>query len=285
MLTVAAPSVQAARPMASRRCHNMTAKPRAAPVQASRLAEVPMAPADPILGVSEAFKRDESPDKLNLGVGAYRTEELKPMVLKVVRKAEQAMLEKNLDKEYLPIEGLASFRKATIDLLLGAGSKAVAEQRVACLQSLSGTGSLRIGAAFIAKFLPKGTTVYLSDPTWGNHVNIFGDAGVPVKRYRYFDAKSIGLDFDGMCADLDAAPDGSVVLLHGCAHNPTGVDPTPEEWKAIADLCRRKNHLPFFDVAYQGFASGNLEEDAFAPRMFEEEGLEFAVAQVSVESG
>lgn len=236
-----------------------------------------MAPPDPILGVSEAFKADDSPDKLNLGVGAYRTDELQPYVLEVVKKAEQSMIEKGENKEYLPIQGLDSFRKATVDLLLG-DCPAVAEGRVACLQSLSGTGSLRVGAAFIKAWLP-GKTVYLSNPTWGNHRNIFADAGLEWKYYSYFDPASIGLDFAGMKADLEAAPDGSVVVLHGCAHNPTGIDPTKEQWKEISDVCMEKNHVPFFDVAYQGFATGSLEEDAWAPRFFVEQGHEIMVSQ------
>lgn len=191
--------------------------------------------------------------------------------------------------------------------------------RVACLQSLSGTGSLRVGAAFIKAWLP-GKTVYLSNPTWGNHRNIFADAGLEWKYYSYFDPASIGLDFDGMKADLEAAPDGSIIVLHGvllllvaisspivsfqfislrshschdlpgnipksfcvvtgCAHNPTGIDPTKEQWQEISDLCMKKNHIPFFDVAYQGFATGSLEEDAWAPRFFVEQGHEIMVSQ------
>lgn len=239
---------------------------------ASKLAEVPQAPPDPILGISEAFKADTSPDKLNLGVGAYRTEELKPYVLEVVKKAEKRMLEKGENKEYLPIEGLAEFRKATIDLLLGPNSKAVEEGRVATLQSLSGTGSLRIGAAFIAKFLP-GTTVYVSNPTWGNHMNIFGDAGVKVEKYRYFDPETVGLDFEGMKEDISNAPEGSIILLHSCAHNPTGIDPTEEQWVELADLIKSKKQIPFFDIAYQGFATGSLDQDAAAPRLFVDRGV------------
>lgn len=175
---------------------------------------------------------------------------------------------------------------------------------MACLQSLSGTGSLRVGAAFINSWLP-GRTVYLSNPTWGNHRNIFGDAGVEWKYYRYFDPESIGLDFAGMKEDLEAASDGSIVVLHGatrppvrvggmlatvlavdscfplagCAHNPTGIDPTKEQWQEVSDLCMKKNHIPFFDVAYQGFATGSLEEDAWAPRFFVEQGHEVMVSQ------
>ena len=246
----------------------------------SRLDSVPQAPPDPILGVSEAFRADTSPERLNLGVGAYRTEELKPWVLPVVVEAERRMLAAGNDKEYLPIEGFAPFNAATVRLLLGDDSAALKEKRVATIQCLSGTGSLRIGADFIAKFLPKGTKVFVSDPTWGNHFNIFGDAGLECGKYRYFDAKTVGLDFEGMIADLDSVPKGSVIVLHGCAHNPTGVDPTRDQWADIADACERNGHLPFFDVAYQGFASGSLDDDAWAPRFFaHDRGLEIFVAQ------
>jgi len=237
-----------------------------------------MAPPDPILGVSEAFKKSTAPTKLNLGVGAYRTEELQPYVLDVVKKAEKKILDAGYNKEYLPIEGLDAFRAATVQLLLGSDHPAIKEGRVAVLQALSGTGSLRIGAAFIARFM-KGAKVYISNPTWGNHRNIFGDEGVEWVYYRYFDPETVGLDFKGMTADLEAAPEGSLVVLHGCAHNPTGIDPTPEQWGAIADLCKKKNLMPFFDVAYQGFATGDLDKDAFAPRLFVEKGLEIMVAQ------
>lgn len=244
----------------------------------SRFAGVPQAPPDPILGVSEAFKADTSPEKLNLGVGAYRTEDLQPYVLKVVRHAEQKMLENNLNKEYLPIEGLVAFNKATAELLLGADNAAIKEGRVATVQGLSGTGSLRLGAAFLQRYLP-GAKVLISNPTWGNHKNIFNDAGVPWSEYRYYDPKTVGLDFQGMIEDISAAPQGSVILLHGCAHNPTGIDPTPEQWEKIADVIQEKGHLPFFDVAYQGFASGSLDEDASSVRSFVARGLELLVAQ------
>lgn len=188
------------------------------------------------------------------------------------------MLERGEYKEYLPIDGLAAFKKATATLLLGAGNPALSEGRVATLQSLSGTGSLRVGAAFLHKFLPD-ATIYLPNPTWGNHKNVFTDAGCAIEYYSHFDPATIGLDFAGLMEDLEAAPDGSVIILHGCAHNPTGVDPTKEQWAQIADLIKRKRHLPFFDVAYQGFATGDLDEDAYAPRFFVEQGLECFVAQ------
>ncbi|KAH9571250.1 hypothetical protein CY35_02G085200 [Sphagnum magellanicum] len=244
----------------------------------SRFEGVSMAPADPILGVSEAFKRDNSDTKLNLGVGAYRTEELQPYVLEVVKKAEKKMLEAGENKEYLPIEGLAAFNKATAELLLGADNPVIKQQRVATVQGLSGTGSLRLGAAFIQRYFP-GVKVLISSPTWGNHKNILNDAGVPWSEYRYFDPKTVGLDFEGMIADIKDAPNGSIILLHGCAHNPTGIDPTPEQWEKIADVCQEKDHTPFFDVAYQGFASGSLDDDASSVRRFVARGIELFVAQ------
>ena len=202
------------------------------PAAASRLDAVPQAPPDPILGVSDAFRADAHPDRLNLGVGAYRTEELKPYVLDVVREAEARILAAAPDKEYLPIDGYAPFNKATARLLLGDGSPALAEGRVATIQCLSGTGSLRIGADFIKKFMPAGTVVYVSDPTWGNHHNIFGDAGLETRKYRYFDAATIGLDIEGLLADLKAAPDGSVVVLHGARRGKGGGGGATQKGKA-----------------------------------------------------
>ncbi|XP_048133889.1 aspartate aminotransferase, chloroplastic isoform X1 [Rhodamnia argentea] len=247
-------------------------------VNVSRFEGITMAPPDPILGVSEAFKADTDEKKLNLGVGAYRTEELQPYVLKVVKKAENLMLERGENKEYLPIEGLAAFNKATAELLFGAENPVIKQQRVATVQGLSGTGSLRLAAALIERYFP-GAKVLISSPTWGNHKNIFNDARVQWSEYRYYDPKTVGLDFDGMIADIKAAPEGSFILLHGCAHNPTGIDPTPEQWEKIADVIQEKNHIPFFDVAYQGFASGSLDADAASVRLLSARGMELLVAQ------
>ncbi|KAI0511290.1 hypothetical protein KFK09_011915 [Dendrobium nobile] len=247
-------------------------------VNVSRFEGVSMAPPDPILGVSEAFRADTSDVKLNLGVGAYRTEELQPYVLNVVKKAENLMLERGENKEYLPIEGLAAFNKVTAELLFGADSPVIQQGRVATVQSLSGTGSLRLAAAFIQRYFPD-AKVLISSPSWGNHKNIFNDARVPWAEYRYYDPRTVGLDFEGMLEDIEAAQDGSFILLHGCAHNPTGIDPTPEQWAKIADLIEEKNHIPFFDVAYQGFASGSLDADASSVRTFASRGLELFVAQ------
>eukprot|EP00850_Spirogloea_muscicola_P011761 SM000074S21671 [mRNA] locus=s74:265135:268838:- [translate_table: standard] len=270
---------RAAAPGAALFCQPTSARwSMAVATQVSVFEDVSMAPPDPILGVSEAFKADDSDVKLNLGVGAYRTEDLKPYVLGVVKKAEKLMLEKEENKEYLPIEGLPAFNKATVELLLGKDNPVISENRVATIQGLSGTGSLRIGAAFIQRYLPS-AKVFLSSPTWGNHKNIFNDAGVPWGEYRYFDPKTVGLDFEGMLEDIKAAPRGSVFVLHGCAHNPTGVDPTPEQWEKIADTIDANGHLTFFDVAYQGFASGSLDKDAWSVRRFVERGMEVLVAQ------
>lgn len=247
-------------------------------VNASRFNDITMAPPDPILGVSEAFRADSNEMKLNLGVGAYRTEELQPYVLNVVKKAESLMLERDENKEYLPIEGLAAFNKVTAELLFGADNTVIQQQRVATVQGLSGTGSLRLAAAFIERYFP-GSKVLISSPTWGNHKNILNDARVQWSEYRYYDPKTVGLDFVGMLSDIKAASEGSFVLLHGCAHNPTGIDPTPEQWERIADVIQEKNHIPFFDVAYQGFASGSLDIDASSVRMFSARGMELLVAQ------
>jgi aspartate aminotransferase len=239
---------------------------------------VEQAPPDPILGVTQAFKADDDANKLNLGVGAYRDDNLQPVVLSVVRKAEQRVVEQKNNKEYLPIDGFANFNKVSAELMFGADSPLLKDGRIVTLQSLSGTGSLRVGAAFINRFFP-GAEVYIPNPSWGNHKNIFADAGVGVQQYKYFDKETIGLDFAGMKADLNSAPAGSVIILHACAHNPTGIDPTVEQWREILDICVARGLLPFFDSAYQGFASGDLITDAFAVRMFADAGVEMLVSQ------
>jgi aspartate/tyrosine/aromatic aminotransferase len=244
----------------------------------SFFSNVTQAPPDPILGVSLAYKADTDPNKVDLGIGAYRTEEGKPYVLSAVRKAEQKIFDQKHNKEYLPIDGLAEFKQHTARLLYGDALNGN-EKRVAVSQSLSGTGALRLGAEFIRRFLPQGTTVYISRPTWGNHFSIFKEARVPFAEYRYFDKNTNGLDFAGLTADIQAAPDKSVILLHLCAHNPTGVDPTQEQWNTIADIVQKKGHLAFLDCAYQGYATGDLERDAYAARLFMNRGLEFFAAQ------
>ncbi|XWS72039.1 hypothetical protein CRYUN_Cryun02cG0006600 [Craigia yunnanensis] len=245
----------------------------------SVFASVVQAPEDPILGVTVAFNKDPNPIKLNLGVGAYRTEEGKPLVLNVVRKAEQLLVnDQSRVKEYLPILGLAEFNKLSAKLILGDDSPAIQGNRVATAQCLSGTGSLRVGAEFLAKHYHQ-HTIYIPLPSWGNHLKVFTMAGLSVKTYRYYDPTTRGLDFQGLLEDLGAAPAGAIVLFHACAHNPTGVDPTLEQWEQIRQLIRSKGLLPFFDSAYQGFASGSLDADAQPVRMFVADGGECLIAQ------
>lgn len=245
----------------------------------SVFANVVRAPEDPILGVTVAFNKDQSPNKLNLGVGAYRTEEGKPLVLNVVKRAEQMLVnDQSGVKEYLPIVGLADFNKLSAKLIFGADSPAIQENRVATVQCLSGTGSLRVGGEFLARHYHE-RTVYIPQPTWGNHPKIFTLAGLSVKTYRYYNPETRGLDFEGMQEDLGTAPSGAIVLLHACAHNPTGVDPTIEQWEQIRQLMRSKSLLPFFDSAYQGFASGSLDADAQSVRIFVADGGECLAAQ------
>jgi len=228
-----------------------------------------MGPPDGILGLSADFRACEAPHKVNLVVGAYRDSEGQPWVLPSVREAEVRMgSAPAANKEYAPIDGDAAFVKRALAFAYGAASVPLVDQRLVGVQTLSGTGACRIGGEFFARFLGKGTPIYVSDPTWGNHVGIMTEAGLEVRRYRYFERSSLGLDFEGMKADLLAAPDGSVVLLHACAHNPTGCDPTRAQWKELSNLLKGKKHHVFFDSAYQGFASGDAAADAWALREF-----------------
>nr|GMC58817.1 aspartate aminotransferase, cytoplasmic [Ipomoea batatas] len=245
----------------------------------SAFAHVVRAHEDPILGVTVAYNNDPNPVKLNLGVGAYRTEEGKPLVLNVVRRAEEILVSnKARVKEYLPITGLAEFNKLSAKLIFGADSPAIQEGRVTTVQCLSGTGSLRVGGEFLARHYHE-HTIYIPLPTWGNHPKVFTLAGLSVKTYRYYDPETRGLNFQGMLDDLSSAPTGAIVLLHACAHNPTGVDPTLEQWEKIRQLMRSKGLLPFFDSAYQGFASGSLDADAKSVRLFVADGGELLMAQ------
>jgi len=245
----------------------------------SVFAALEQAPEDPILGVTVAYNKDPSPVKVNLGVGAYRTEEGKPLVLNVVRRAEQMLINNpSRVKEYLPITGLAEFNKLSAKLIFGADSPAIQENRVATVQCLSGTGSLRVGGEFLARHYHE-RTIYIPQPTWGNHPKVFTLSGLNVRSYRYYDPATCSLHFEGLLEDLGSAPSGSIVLLHACAHNPTGVDPTIEQWEQIRQLMRSKSLLPFFDSAYQGFASGSLDKDAQSVRMFVADGGELLMAQ------
>jgi len=242
-------------------------------------------PAPPIevFQLGRDYQADTSPDKVSLGVGAYRTEEGKPWILPVVKKAEKILAEKIeqevINHEYLPVLGLESFATAATSMLLGEDSPALAENRAFGVQSLSGTGALRNGAEFLKRIVGS-NIVYYSDPTWGNHGLIFKNAGfTELRKYRYWDMSIKGLAWDGMMEDLSNAPAKSVIVLHACAHNPTGLDPTKEQWEKIADICQEKDLFPFFDCAYQGFASGCLNTDAWAVRYFVSRGFELFCSQ------
>ncbi|XP_073461741.1 aspartate aminotransferase, mitochondrial [Aquarana catesbeiana] len=240
---------------------------------------VEMGPPDAILGVTEAFKKDTNPKKMNLGVGAYRDDNGKPFVLSSVRKAEAQLAAKHLDKEYLPIGGLADFARASAQLALGDNAEVVQSGRYVTVQTISGTGSLRIGANFLQRFYKFSRDVYLPKPSWGNHTPIFRDAGLEVKGYGYYDPKTCGFDVTNALADISKIPEQSIILFHACAHNPTGVDPRKEQWKEIAAIVKSRRLFPFFDMAYQGFASGDIDRDAWAVRHFIQEGHNVVLSQ------
>lgn len=240
---------------------------------------VEMGPPDPILGVTEAFKKDTNPKKMNLGVGAYRDDQGKPFVLPSIRKAEIKVVESGLNKEYAPIGGEAEFGKLSATLAFGDAAGVIESGRYSTFQSISGTGALRIGANFLAKWFPGKKVVYLPKPSWGNHTPIFKHAGLEVAGYTYYDPKTCGLDFEGACNDISNIPEESIILLHACAHNPTGVDPKPEQWKELSQLIKKKNLYPFFDMAYQGFATGSVDDDSFAVRQFLEDGHNICLSQ------
>jgi len=242
-------------------------------------ADVALGPPDAILGVTEAYKRDTNPKKVNLGVGAYRDDQGKPFVLPSVRKAEESIINAKLDKEYTTIAGIPEFTANAIKLALGDNSSVLKDKRNATVQTISGTGALRIGAEFLSKWFPGSKQIYQPTPTWGNHVPIFKFAGLEVKQYSYYDKKTCGFDEAGCLKDIGNIPKKSIILLHACAHNPTGVDPSEEQWKKISELCKKQELFVFFDMAYQGFASGCTVKDAFAVRYFLEQGHDICLAQ------
>ncbi|KZT68194.1 PLP-dependent transferase [Daedalea quercina L-15889] len=253
-------------------------------VQVEKWDSVPLAPADPIYKLTYAYKDDPFPKKVNLGVGAYRDDSNKPWVLPVVKKATDIVLnDPALDHEYLPITGLPDFTSAAARLVLGPDSPALLEGRVSSVQTISGTGANHVGALFLSRFYrwdegaPR--VAYVSDPTWVNHFQIFRGVGVPLETYPYYDAATIGLAFDRYLAFIKAAPPRSVFVVHACAHNPTGVDPTREQWAQIADVVLERGHYVFFDSAYQGFASGDLDADAWAVREFVKLGVPLLICQ------
>jgi aromatic-amino-acid transaminase len=237
-----------------------------APLPASLLTTVELAPKDPILGVTETYVADKNPKKVNLGVGVYTDENGKVPLLECVRRAERDLADKAAPRGYLPIDGIAAYDKAVQGLLFGADSEIVQSGRAVTVQALGGTGGLKVGADFLRRFAP-GAQVYISDPSWENHRALFELAGFVVNEYPYYAPATHGLDFDGMMTSLEAAPAGAVIVLHACCHNPTGVDPTPAQWERILATVRARGLIPFLDLAYQGFADG-LDADGAIVRQF-----------------
>lgn len=246
----------------------------------SRFDVVQAAPPIAIFALSKAYREDTHPSKVDLGIGAYRDNTARPWVLPVVRKAQLAIAnDGNINFEYLNQLGLPEFTEAAARLLLGADSPVIKENRIVSCQSLSGTGALALSAAFLNRILNY-KTVYYSKPTWGNHLDIFKYAGFEdIRAYRYWDAANRRIDFQGMTEDLKAAPKDSVIIFHACAHNPTGIDPTEEQWNTLADICQQQGLFPLFDCAYQGFASGSPEEDVKSFRLFVSRGFETLCCQ------
>lgn len=235
------------------------------------------APPDAILGLNDAFAKDSTPGKINLGVGVYKDAEGKTPVLRSVKLAEEILLREESSKGYLPIEGSPAFREAVLEMAFGRGSEVVASGRSAVLHTPGGTGALRVAADFLARSFP-GTKVWVSQPTWPNHPQIFNAAGIAVDVYPYFDPVRNGLEAEAFLSALGAIPSGQVVLLHGCCHNPSGADPSPELWAQVAAICLDRRLVPLIDFAYQGFGDG-LEEDAACLRAFAAHPeLEFLVA-------
>jgi aromatic-amino-acid transaminase len=242
----------------------------------SLFSAVEMAPRDPILGLNEAFNADPRPNKINLGVGVYTDEQGRLPLLRAVAEAEAALTAAHRPRGYLPIEGIAAYDQAVQKLLLGSDCALIQQGRVITSQSLGGTGALKTGADFLKRLLPN-ATVAISDPSWENHRALFESAGFPVRNYRYYDAFSNGVNRGGMLEDLQNLPTGSIVVLHACCHNPTGVDLAAADWLAVLEVLREREHVPFLDIAYQGFGDG-IEEDAAAVRLFAQSGLTFFVS-------
>jgi aromatic-amino-acid transaminase len=239
-------------------------------------AAVELAPRDPILGLNEQFNADTNPAKVNLGVGVYFDDNGKLPLLKCVQAAEAQLVEAHKPRGYLPIDGIAAYDKAVQGLVFGAGSDILNAGRVATVQALGGTGGLKLGADFLKKLNP-GATVLISDPSWENHRALFTNAGFPVESYPYYDAEKRGVRFDAMLAALNAAPAGTIVVLHACCHNPTGYDITPAQWTQVVEAVKARKLVPFLDMAYQGFGEG-IAEDGAAVQQFVASGLDFFVS-------
>ena len=234
------------------------------------------APPDSILGLTDAFKKDPNPQKVNLGVGVYKDESGRTPILHSVKQAEAYLLENEASKTYLPINGIPEFITATQAMLFGPDHEIVASGRAATAQTPGGTGALRVAADFIVTMMP-GKRIWMSTPTWANHPHIFTSAGLETASYPYFDPETRGVDFEAMLAALKTIPEGDILLLHTCCHNPTGVDLSLDQWAQVAAVVQERNLLPLLDFAYQGFAEG-LNEDAAGLRTLAGSGADMIIA-------
>ena len=237
-----------------------------APSAPSLLSAVPLAPKDPILGVTEAFVADTNPKKVNLGVGVYYDENGKVPLLECVRQAEKLHLEKGSPHAYLPIDGLQAYDRAVMQLVFGPDSAAIGENRVVTVQALGGTGGLKVGADFLKRISPA-AKVWISEPSWENHRALFEGAGFAVNAYPYYDPATRGVNFPAMLAALQALPAGEIVVLHACCHNPTGADLDSGQWHKVLEVVQARSLLPFLDIAYQGFGDG-IDADGWPVRLF-----------------
>ncbi len=238
-------------------------------MSSSLLGAVPLAPRDPILGVTEAFNADTNPRKVNLGVGVYYDENGKVPVLDCVRQAERQLAESGPARSYLPIDGIPAYIRAVQALVFGEQSAVLREERTVTIQSLGGTGALKEAADFLRRISPK-AEVWISTPSWENHRALFENAGFTVNAYPYYDAKTHGVDFEAVMKTLGALPAGAIVVLHACCHNPTGVDLAPDQWGRVIEVVKTRELVPILDMAYQGLAEG-LDADGVAVRRFVEQ--------------
>jgi len=231
---------------------------------------------DPILTLNEAFGRDPRAHKINLSIGIYFDDAGRLPVMAAVREAETAMLQDIGARPYQPMEGAANYRQAVQDLLFGPGHEAVTSGRIATVQTIGGSGGLKVGSDFLQRHFPQ-SQVWVSDPTWDNHRAMFEGAGLAVHTYPYYDAAAGGLRFGEMLAAFKALPAQSIVLLHACCHNPTGVDLSAAQWAELIPVIRARRLIPYVDIAYQGFGDG-IDEDAFAIRALADAGISFFCA-------
>ncbi len=242
----------------------------------SILSAIPMAPRDPILGITEAFRADENPQKTNLGVGVYYDDGGKVPLLKCVVEAEKRMAAAETPHTYLPIDGIPIYDTAVQNLVFGEDNPAIKEKRISTVQAIGGTGALKIGADFLKRFSPD-AEVWISDPSWQNHFALFDYAGFKVNTYPYYDEATHGVNFKGMMATLSSLKAGTIVLLHACCHNPTGADLTDDQWTEVINVVKKNNLIPFLDMAYQGFSNG-IAEDGKIVRRFAETYLPVLVS-------